>query len=434
MPTDSRLRVTWAVVVCGLAIVAVVPALAEERPVVPDPIVDLRQTAFGKWEAVAKTADANGDAAWTEREWPAEKLVAAVPELTGLTFAACDRDRNGRVDRSEAEWLFDVAFGLARPDGRPLRTPYGTVVDWSYVRKMDANGDGYVSREEFVSRYHAGRKKSGEIFSKRDADHDGRLSDDEMEAFLSWDVVKLFRGRDKDKDGLVTSAELTQSVGNWAKSVAERTVPAFDRNGDGKLSLGEYRESTFGNPITTLASGRKDNDNDGRLSFQEFYGESPPLLLGLYRHFFSHFDLDKDGFLSLREFKFNIDYDKVKPEVAFAARDLDGDGKLVFAEFFTEKKPAKPDARALDRYEMRLARAENRFRAEDLDASGYLDLDELTQSQQAAMEAARRNSTALSNRKTMLEGNYAVRKGVLVVNEIAFLAIVWIAVRRTWKR
>lgn len=434
MRSVFRLRVTWAVVGCGLAAaLAGTSRAGDERSAVPDPIVDLRQTAYKRWEVLAKAADKDGDEALSQSEWPAEKLAAEVPELAGITFAACDRDRDGRVDRSEAEWLFDIAYGLVRPDGRPLRTPRGTVLDWSYVRKMDRNRDGYLSRDEFVKGYHPGPKKSAEIFVQRDLNHDGRLSDEEMAAFLSWNIAAMFRGRDKDKDGLVSDAELTNSVGNWAKNVAERTVAAFDDNGDGKLSLAEYGVSTFGSPVTTLAQGRKDADNDGKLSFDEFYGEKPPLLLALHRHFFRHFDRDTDGFLSLREFPFNIDYNKVNPEIALAARDLDGDGKLIFPEVFTEKKPVKPDARALDRYEMRLARAESRFRTDDRDASGYLDLDELIASRESVMDAARRHSQVLSNRKTMLEGNYWVRKGVLVVNEIAFLAIVWMVVRSARK-
>ncbi|MGH7138355.1 MAG: EF-hand domain-containing protein, partial [Pirellulales bacterium] len=187
-------------------------------------------------------------------------------------------------------------------------------------------------------------------------------------------------------------------------------------------------------PSSDWYASRRDADNDGRLSWKEFNIEEPPMLTAQCRYIFRRFDLDKDGYLSYAEWDFEVDLEKVPPEAWFAAKDLDGDGKLTFSEVFAEKKPADGDPRAMDRFEMRVAAAENRFLSDDQDGNGYLDLDELTRSRQSASEAARRHSKALSNRKTMLEGNYWVRKSVLVVNEIVFLAIVWMVVRRTGRK
>lgn len=51
---------------------------------------------------------------------------------------------------------------------------------------------------------------------------------------------------------------------------------------------------------------RRDTDDDGRLSFNEFYLETPPLFMAQNRLLFRRFDLNKDGFLSLSEFDYQV--------------------------------------------------------------------------------------------------------------------------------
>jgi Ca2+-binding EF-hand superfamily protein len=301
------------------------------------------------------------------------------------------------------------------------------VLSWNYVRLLDSDRDGGLSRDEFVPKYSLGEAKNAERFSELDADQDGRLDDDEMAPAFWRDTLGEFFSLDADGDGRLTTEDLLKF--GYAEEICRRTVRACDDDGDGKLSFIEFRATTFENPTSDWYVPRRDADDDGRLSFKEFYIEEPPLLTSQCRYIFGRFDLDKDGYLTYAEWDFEVDLAKVPPEESFRIKDLDGDGKLTFSEVFAEKKPADGDPRAMDRFEMRLAAAENRFLSDDQDGNGYLDLDELTRSQQSAMEAAQRHSKA--NRKMMLEGNYYVRKGVLVVNEIAFLAVVWWVVRRT---
>lgn len=408
-------------------------APTDERGAIPDPMVEIEQAALAKWQAAFNAADKDGAGRLSKQQWPAGQIARELPALADVGFELWDRDHNGQVDQNEGRWLLEVAYGLTRPNGDPLRTTTGRVFSWKYFRMVDKDRDGLLSRDEFVAGHHQGKEKNALIFDALDADKDGSLTAEETWTLLWHDTLAQFFAYDRNGDGYLTTEELL-AIAPWGRSIAQRSARAFDDDADGRLSFREFRGTTFANEASDWVQLRNDADKDGPSSWPEFYLEKPPLLIAQSRWFFDRFDLDKDGFLSLAEFEFDVDLSKVPAEIAFAATDLDADGKLVLTEFFSEPKPPETDPSALDRYEMRLAAAENRFLADDRDSSGDLDLAEFTESRRAAVEAARRQEKVLSDRKTMLEGNYYVRKGVLVVNEMVFLAIVWTVVRRTGRK
>lgn len=401
----------------------------DDRVGVPDPMLELEEASLAKWQAAFAAADHDGDGALSSEEWPQEQIANEIQEVAGVDFRQWDKNRDGKVDAAEGKWLLAVAYGLAQLDGRPIRTDTGRVFSWYYFRAVDRDRDGRLSRDEFVTQFYEGPKKSAAIFAQLDADGDGLLTAEETRTLLWHDTLALFFIFDRNFDGFMTTDEFLR-IG-WGRQLALRSVRAFDVDGDGRLSYYEFRRTTFANQASDWARLRQDSDGDGRLSFAEFYIESPPLLIAQSRWFFDRFDANHDGHLSLGELEFDVGLDKVPPGELFAARDIDGDGRLLLTEIFSEPKPPDSDAAARDRYEMRLAAEENRFMQNDKDGSGDLDLAEFTESQRAAVEAARRQNKVLSDRQTMLEGNYYVRKSVLIVNEIAFLAIVWWVVRKT---
>jgi Ca2+-binding EF-hand superfamily protein len=103
-----------------------------------------------------------------------------------------DKDGDGRVSRAEA-------------------TTAGAERSGKWFDKLDTNKDGYVTQEEMkqareTRRGHL-REKSEEHFKATDANSDGQLSLDEVQA-KSPRLAERFSTLDKDKNGLLSKEEL----------------------------------------------------------------------------------------------------------------------------------------------------------------------------------------------------------------------------------
>ena len=111
----------------------------------------------------------------------------------------------------------------------PVRAEGATAQDaGSLIEQADTNGDGNVSKAEFLAR-------RSEAFADLDADGSGGLTQSEFELAVS-ERVKRFSGRafgkvDADGNGAISQAE-------WDQSPA-RAFDKLDRNGDGVLTPDE---------------------------------------------------------------------------------------------------------------------------------------------------------------------------------------------------
>jgi hypothetical protein len=103
--------------------------------------------------------------------------------------------------------------------------------------KLDSNGDGIVSEDE----YEDGVR---EAFAALDADHNNRVSADELavasgpQADGMPSAADRIRGMDMNTDGELTEEELNDG--------AERGFQRLDTNQDGTLDIGELKS---GGPI-----------------------------------------------------------------------------------------------------------------------------------------------------------------------------------------
>jgi len=101
--------------------------------------------------AHAKELDANGDGVVTREEMTAE---------VERTFAGYDRNGDGKLTADE----------YSGPGG--VRSAMGGFVK-QHAKELDANGDGVITREELLN-------TALRMFDKADANHDGRLTPDEL--------------------------------------------------------------------------------------------------------------------------------------------------------------------------------------------------------------------------------------------------------------
>lgn len=151
-----------------------------------------------------------------ERAPAAQPLTrAAVEARVQARFARVDANRDGFVTREEAQARRQGAFGEGREPRGELRRGRGEGRAAVFDR-LDANGDGQLSRQEFDAGAGlragrpgrggarlGGRGFGGRGFAMLDADRDGRVSMAEARTR----ALQAFERADANRDGVVTPDE-----------------------------------------------------------------------------------------------------------------------------------------------------------------------------------------------------------------------------------
>tara|TARA_R110000868_G_scaffold411753_2_gene708862 strand:+ start:12591 stop:20654 length:8064 start_codon:yes stop_codon:yes gene_type:complete len=398
----------------------------EKRGPVPDPVAILAKSALQTWSKIRESADTNSDGQLSSHEWPQSQLQQQLPPLAEVKFRVWDTDNNGVVDIQEAEKLIDIAYGMKHVTGAPLRNPNGLVLYRSYITHADKDGDNQLSKEEYLPSIRWPEEKVLALFKELDTDKNEFLSYKELakSSLSNIDELKFFQRSDTDLDGLLSAEELAKVNSN--DSTKERVphgVAAFDADGDGHFSLQEFRLSPMGcNYVTMRVYGRQDKDDDGQLSWQEFYVEPSPQLIGLSWELFHRFDRNQNGQLDIDEFEFRYNPAKLPPEKHFAVIDLDGNGKLTFSEIFTDKVPDEKNVVAYRGYQIRQARAEDKFIQDDLNQDRALDLEEYIQARKAAQLIAERHRQAVG-RTTADDGSKWLFPVMVTLNVLLLIGV-----------
>lgn len=232
---------------------------------------------LGNLQASLKALDSDGNgldmADLVRREQrtraDAEAVLQAQREQAKQGFDQADANRDGRISRAEfTQWAAWQNSGRARVE--PL------------FRMLDKNGDGLIRPDEMPGDRTA---KSDREFAETDADHDGGISLGELLAKVpvrretSPPDVSLFQQRDRNRDGWLSLAELSDLPSypalDWRhlRNLRDRLarVMAADPDGDGQLTPAELAA------VFRSGFARLDGDGNSVLSPAEYAAAQPQI-------------------------------------------------------------------------------------------------------------------------------------------------------------
>lgn len=226
--------------------------------------------------------------------------------LDRVMILHADPNRDRAVTRNEAMSFLESQIGLKWISGDRLRLEDGRVLVFAEFLRADTDQDDRVSQKEFVVAMWD-REDTDADFSGMDLDDNGFIEIHEYadhDGQNYRDVLQDFDRADIDQDLRLTRKELLKAVPIHRRHLLDPNLVAFDDDGDGQLSLREYRLSMLGNYNYPWELMPEDDNLDDQISFDEFQFHPRDLFQLQKRYYFHRLDLDHDGFLSADEFPF----------------------------------------------------------------------------------------------------------------------------------
>jgi len=350
----------------------------------PDPVRAEYERALNEFRGWLSTGDRNHDGQLAENEWPRPEVERLFPLKELHSFAVWDGNIDGRVSLDEFQSILRQVWGITsrRCPHDWLRQASGHVVDFNTFVNVDVDGNGQLSRQEFIEKFYGTPVEREKWFPEIDQDKDGAITIRELvgSGRLKWSPWDNFQKLDSNHDGKLSAQELALNVPSWQKALAAKSFPAFDGDRDGFLSPSEFRWTPLANPLITWTNKRTDTDNNGVLSLDEFYtrpaGESSYWLLLLAYEHFRRYDRNHDGRLTLDEQDFSVDVSRLDPVAAFRYADKNHDGGLSPDEAFRDAKPDGKNPAAVIDFHRRKMRSEEAFLGADSDRDRLLNQSE----------------------------------------------------------
>ncbi len=210
--------------------------------------------------------DKDGDGFLTQEELT-EFYANQGPEDHGKAAGGGDPAAGGGGDKGRGDHMkkmMDEKWKEVDKDG----DGFLTAEEWTYgeenLAKADTDADGKVSREEMGAFLKAAMKDDPKLIAEMrlqsmDADKDGKVSQEEWKG-----AAEMFGKADKDADGFLTLEELVASMPNPKDKIAGK-LKEMDADGDGAISQEEWK----GRPEMF---SKLDKNGDGSITADEMQG------------------------------------------------------------------------------------------------------------------------------------------------------------------
>lgn len=190
--------------------------------------------------------------------------------LAWIFNAILDEDRSGFIEKREANMIAKYTG-----DGR------GIEEFWTEMLKMDTDGDGKISCDEYCT-----FMKDNKIFSKEQAQELKRVMSDKQNQHKALAAAATATVEDdldtEDMEGNVVvaatvSATPVAKIDETRKKALEAKFKELDEDGSGTLTKAEIGEVLMleeGDKILEELWKAADKDNDGSISWDEFVAAS----------------------------------------------------------------------------------------------------------------------------------------------------------------
>jgi TolB protein len=284
-------------------------ASATERGPIPDPFDTLVTQAM---EAIDESYDhwnLRPDESVSVRQFVSNFVqsisLGGDTAVSGRLLQQADSDSDQQVSRDEAFQFLEQQLGVRWGRSR-LREQDGRVVQFAQFLAADDDRDGVINKSEFAAHRYGGQRVQQE-FEINDRNDDGEISLQEYAAADGpnhVDPVAWFRDADQNLDALIDLGEMEAATIGRRRALIDSSFPGFDSDGDGKLSIQEYRLSMHANANYSWVSLPQDRSHDDRISFDEFRFDSWDLFQLQRRFYFHRLDTNHDDYLSPDEFAF----------------------------------------------------------------------------------------------------------------------------------